>query len=88
MRNIQIIISLLVLEGASIKACRASGRHIVALEKEKDIFDAILFPMKKVTPTTVTPTGTEAIEEVQVSQDLDAMTIVPRPFVRRDRSSK
>ena len=35
---------ILLLAGACITAYRGTGRHIVALEGNKDIFDAILKP--------------------------------------------
>ncbi len=43
------MICKLVTVGASIIACRDSGCHIVALEEDKEIFDALLLPMKKST---------------------------------------
>jgi hypothetical protein len=30
---------------ASIRACRSMGRHIVALEEDKELFSALLAPM-------------------------------------------
>ena len=45
-------------------ACRGTSRHILALEGNKDIFDAILKPMMK--PVVVTP----AVETVgEASED-------------------
>ncbi len=73
--------------GASITACHATGRHIVALEANQTIFSCILEPMKK----TATPVTTVTINEVVAivaSQDPDAMNVVPRKFIRRDRPSK
>jgi hypothetical protein len=31
--------------GASIRICRSMGRHIVALEEDKELFFALLAPM-------------------------------------------
>ena len=36
---------MIALAGASIHACHATGRHILAFEEDKDIFDAFLAPM-------------------------------------------
>lgn len=83
-----VLNSSLFLAGASITACRATGRHILALEKDKEIFEAILQPMKKSTPPVVTTEVTEPPPIVEASQDPDAMTVVPRMFVRRDRPRK
>ena len=61
-----------MLADACITACRVTGHHIVALEGNKDIFDAILKPMKKspmVTPTVATV--------VEASEDSDDMPVVP-----------
>ncbi len=73
--------------GASITACCATGRHIVALEADQTIFSCILEPMKKTTPPVATIVVKEATAIV-ASQDPDAMNIVPRKFVQRDRPSK
>ena len=37
--------SLILLLGATIHACCSSGRHIVALERDADIFKEVLMPM-------------------------------------------
>ena len=34
-----------LLAGASIRACQATGRHIIAFEDDQDIFSAILQPL-------------------------------------------
>ena len=72
-----------LLAGACITACRAIGRHILALEGNKDIFDAILKPMKK--PLVVTP----ALATVgEASEDPDNMPVVARKFIRKGKFSK
>ena len=69
-----------LLAGACITACRGTGRHILALEGNKDIFDAILKPMKK--PLVVTP----AVATVgEASKDPDDMA---RKFIRKSKFSK
>ncbi len=79
--SIQIMNCMLLFLGASITACRASGRHIVAIEQDKEIFEAILLPMKN----TLLPVETVQVAEprpvIQASQDPDAMVIVPRSVV-------
>ena len=44
------LISLILLLGATIHACRSSGRHIVALERDVDIFNDVLMPMRDPKP--------------------------------------
>jgi hypothetical protein len=71
--------------GASIVACHGTGRHIVALEENKDIFEAILKPMRKsTTAKEVTPPP----PAVAILQDPDAMPVVPRKFIRKGKLSK
>ena len=64
-------------------ACRSTGRHIVALEGNKDIFESILKPMRK--SAVVTPT-VEPI--VDASEDLEDMPVVARKFIRKGKFSK
>ena len=42
--------SFILLLGATIHACRSSGRHIVALERDADIFKEVLMPMRDPEP--------------------------------------
>ena len=71
------------LVGACITAYRGTSRHILALEGNKDIFDAILKPMKK--PVVVTL----AVEMVgEASEDSDDMPVVARKFIRKGKFSK
>ncbi len=71
--------------GASIVACHGIGRHIVALEENKDIFKAILKPMRNSTTTkeVMPPPPTFAI-----SHNPDAMRMVPCKFIRKGKLSK
>ena len=54
-----LLISLILLLGATIHACRSSGRHIVALERDADIFNKVLMPMRDLEPLPAhsTPRG-------------------------------
>ena len=45
-----LIDSLILLLGATIHVCRSSGRHIVALERDADIFREVLMPMRDPEP--------------------------------------
>ena len=72
-----------LLAGACITACRGTGHHIVALEGNKDIFDAILKPMKK--PLVVTPAVATVGEALE---DLDDMPMVAHKFIRKGKFSK
>ena len=60
-----------------------TGRHILALEGNKDIFDVILKPMKK--SPVVTPTVAPVVE---ASEDLDDMPLVACKFNRKSKFSK
>ena len=73
------------MAGASITACRGTGRHIIALEKDENIFNGVLLPMKKATPMEGV---TQAPEEVFAALDLDAVRVEPMVFTRNIRSSK
>ena len=64
-------------------ACHGTGPHIVALEGNKDIFNAILKPMKK--PPVVAP----AVAMVgKALEDPDDMPVVARKFIRKGKFSK
>jgi hypothetical protein len=68
--------------GASIRACCSVGRHIVALEEDKELFSALLAPMVH-SPTV------SSLPQPQVppwSQNPDAMEIVPTKIKRRHAS--
>jgi hypothetical protein len=43
-----VVADLSASTGASFRACRASGRHFVGLERDKRIFDELLRPLIKV----------------------------------------
>ena len=68
---------------ACITACCGTGRHIVALEGNKDIFDAILKLMRK--SPVVTPTVAPIVEALEDPED---MPVVPRKFIHKGKFSK
>ena len=72
-----------LLAGACITACHGTSRHILALEGNKDIFDAILKPMKK--PLVVTPVVAMVGE---ASEDPNNMPVVARKFICKGKFSK
>ena len=72
-----------MLASACITACRGTGRHIVALEGNKDIFDAILKLMRK--SPVVTPIVAPIVD---ASEDLEDMPVVARKFIRKGKFSK
>ena len=45
-----LIDSLILLLGTTIHAYHSSGRHIVALERDADIFKEVLMPMRDPEP--------------------------------------
>ena len=60
-----LLISLILLLSATIHACRSSGRHIVALECDADIFNKVLMPMRDLEPLLArsTPRGRAPIPD-------------------------
>jgi len=50
---IQVLNWILCIAGALITACHGIGCHIVALEEDKDIFNALVLSMEKKTPNVV-----------------------------------
>ena len=72
--------------GACITACRGTGRHIVALEGNEDIYNAILRPMRKSSTSAVAITT--PVPVVEVTHDPEEMPVVPRKFVRLGKLSK
>ena len=48
--SLVLLISLILLLGATIHACCSNGRHIVALEHNADIFKEVLMPMQDPKP--------------------------------------
>jgi len=82
---VALMCMMLFILGASIIACRGTSRHIVVLEEDRDIFKAILEPMKKTTPAVAI---TQPLPPVEESQDPDSMTIMARKFSRKTPFSK
>ncbi len=68
--------------GASIHACRNVNRHIVALEEDKAIFDALIAPLVRAKATSSAPRPSTR----KCSQDPDTMEIVPTQIKRRRQS--
>jgi hypothetical protein len=70
--------------GASIRACRSVGRHLVALEEDNELFSALLAPMVR-SPAVSSPPKSQP---TQRSQDLDTMEIVPSSRIKKRCASK
>jgi len=68
---------MLFITGASITACHSTWHHIVTLEEDKEIFNAILLSMQK---TLLVGATTELLVEIAPSQDLHAINIVAWKF--------
>jgi hypothetical protein len=49
--------------GASVKACKACGRHVVALESDNAIFRAVLEPLMATDPPVATAPSTITIDD-------------------------
>ena len=73
-----------MFEGASIQACRAAHRHILAFEEDKDIFDALLAPLIRSAEVLPSQPPRPAI----VCTDLDDEDVPAQPIVRTSRFSK
>jgi len=81
-----VLIEFLLLGGlgTSIHACKFLSRHIIALEEDKEIFDAVLAPMIRSVPdvpTTVAPT-------ILVSDDEDAVEVQVLHIMKKSRFGK
>jgi hypothetical protein len=70
--------------GASIRACRSVGRHLVALEEDNELFSTLLAPMVR-SPAVSSPPKSQP---TQRSQDLDTMEIVPSSRIKKRCASK
>jgi hypothetical protein len=70
--------------GASIRACRSVGRHLVALEEDNELFSTLLAPMVRSLAVSYPPKS----QPTQRSQDPDAMEIVPSSRIKKRRASK
>jgi hypothetical protein len=68
--------------GASIRACRSVGCHIVDLEEDNELFFALLAPMVR-SPTVSFPPKPQLAHQ---SQDPDPMEIVPAKIKKRHAS--
>jgi hypothetical protein len=68
--------------GASIHAWKSVNRHIVTLEEDKAIFDALIAPLvrAKASSSALGPSAPKR------SQDPDNMEIVPSQITRRRQS--
>jgi hypothetical protein len=65
--------------GASIRACRSVGRHLMALEEDNELFSALLAPMVRSRAVSSPPKSQLAYR----SQDPDSMEIVPTKIKKR-----
>ena len=70
--------------GSSIYACHATGRHIVALEAEKSIYDALLAPLTRRASNTVTQPEHTPTPPI----DLDEEEVLVCHVVRTSKFSK
>ena len=75
---------MIALADACIHACHATGHHIQAFEEDKDIFDALLAPMRR---TIVIPQP-EILPPHIVSVDLDEKDAPIQRIVKTSRFSK
>ena len=64
--HIQLLTYTWLVIGASIIACARSNRHLIALERDSEIFDGVLAAYKS------NPTVTEHIAESQFDSDSDS----------------
>jgi hypothetical protein len=69
--------------GASIRACRSVGRHLLALEEDNELFSALLAPMVRFAAVSSPPKP----QPDHRSQDPNTMEIVLAKIKKR-RASK
>ena len=73
--------TVVFIAGASIHACRRSGRHLVAFERDSAIFNAILAPLSDSLP----PPIVHGLQSLNMACDDDEEPI--RKVPRRSRLS-
>lgn len=77
--------------GASIKACRDTGRHIVALEADKDIFNEVLMKLDPpapsnqalVQPATAENTSTEETTTADAEPPISTNSYIARKRLKK-----
>jgi DNA modification methylase len=57
------------IEGASVHACRKTGRHFVAMEGDKEIFKAILEPL--IVDTVTEGFKKQRLDGIDAAADVD-----------------
>jgi len=77
-----------MIAGTLITACCMTGYYIMALEKDEEIFKAILQPIKKTIPLVVPTKVNKPSPTIKASQDPNTMIIKPHKFFRKARSNK
>ena len=70
--------------GATIHACRAVRRHILALKADEDIFTALLAPMMRI---TAAPKPKSQVSNLDVG-DLEEEQVPVQRIVKTTRFSK
>ena len=60
-----MLTELSMFSGASVRAAQASNRHILALESDRKVFDAVLVPLRTPPPA---PTQVANVEDTQISE--------------------
>ena len=70
--------------GSTIQACRATQRHVLAFEEDKEIFDAIIAPVMH---ATVASKKVEA-NPVMIESDSDEEDVPIQKIVKTSRFSK
>jgi hypothetical protein len=70
--------------GAAIHACRVLDKHIVALEEDKDIFDAMLAPLIRQFQVVPATPATNTLP----SDDPDEEDVVVHHIVKKSRFNK
>lgn len=62
--------------GAVIHACKASGRHVVALEPDTEIFEALLKPVQEL-PNAAAMVNIPSSTEGDSASDTEDLIVVP-----------
>ncbi len=71
--------------GSSIQACRATRRHILAFEEDKDIFDALIAPVLRTSVVEFPKTAPAAALDVE---DVNEAPVVVEHVVKTSQFSK
>ena len=70
--------------GSTIQACRATRRHVMAFEEDREIFDAVITPVMHASVAT----NKDAPNPMMIESDSDEEDVPIQKIVKTSRFSK